>query len=183
MGRIYLIRHAETDYNKFRRYAGKSDVPLNRTGRRQARSLSGVLRDERFDAIFSSPLRRARDTARFIAGRKKIIIEPDLREIDFGLWEGLRFEQIKKMFPREISLWLNRPLHTGIPGGESYSALKKRVMVFFNKVASGAADKTIAIVTHHGPIKAIIYETLRLNEDDFWNISIDSASVICVCQN
>jgi len=180
MGKLYLIRHGETDYNRFRRYCGSSDVSLNKRGKLQAKSLSRLLKNEKFDVIFSSPLKRAIETSKIMADGRRVIVEPALREIDFGLWEGFRFEQIRRRFDKEISLWLKRPITTRVPEGESYGELQKRVIGFFNKVISDMSGKTIAFVTHHGPIKAIILETLRLDERDFWNISIEPGCVIAV---
>src|SRR5579862_1895349 len=107
MTTILLARHGETDWNVERRWQGHADTPLNDTGRAQARSLGEELADEPIDAVFSSDLRRAHETARLVAEPRglSVIAIPDLRERNFGSAEGLTTEEIQTRFPGVELAW------------------------------------------------------------------------------
>lgn len=174
MGRLYLIRHGETNFNRQRIYSGRSNVGLNMKGKAQAKTLSKLLKNEPVDFFFCSPLARARQTAQFFSSCDKITFVPELREINFGKWEGLSFAQIEKYFGDELSEWLNDPIKNRIPGGESYADVRKRVLKFLNKIIREHPRKNIIMVTHHTPFKVILAERLNLGNEFFWDIAIDN---------
>ena len=127
--RLYLIRHGETDFNREGRYQGRLDVELSTLGKEQAQALAHRLEKTPFTAIYASNLKRAQATAQIIAAHHElpVQVEPDLRERDFGSWEGFTFAEIEERFPEEAKQWLEDPLRTRIPGAEDFAHLQMRV--------------------------------------------------------
>lgn len=168
---IYLIRHGETEWNLVGRWQGHADVPLNELGRRQARLLGQRLAREgvRFDAIYSSDLARAFQTAWEIGAAVRVPVQllPPLREIDLGAWSGHTYDEIKVKFPTEVAL-----LEAGqdIPrgGGESIGMLRKRVVRAVEAIIAHHPNETLALVTHGGCIRALLSHAVRDSETDAW---------------
>lgn len=131
MTRLILIRHGETSWNQEARFQGQEDIPLSATGQGQALALA-----KRFagsdsplpDAIYSSDLVRCLQTAEPTARKLRlpVQVDPRLREINGGAWQGLFPQEIEEQFPGERQAWQSDPLHTCCPGGESYHALQGR---------------------------------------------------------
>jgi probable phosphoglycerate mutase len=151
---IVLVRHGETDWNRERRFQGRADTPLNDAGRAQARDLVERLRRERVSAVYTSPLRRAAETAHIVAERLGLpvrVSEP-MCEIDVGSWEGLTIEEVRVHFPHDEQIaW-----SSGWDGGESYEELDRRVVAALLELAAMHPDEHVAVVTHGGPIRAAI---------------------------
>jgi broad specificity phosphatase PhoE len=150
---ILLARHGETDWNRDRRVQGHSDVPLNDTGRKQARDLAKQLRGERFDAVYASDLARARETAEIVAaGTDREVHElVDLRERHFGTWEGLTDDDIRARFPES---------RTGPWGdGETVDEMSARVVAALRAIAVEHDSGTVLVATHGGPIRAVLRVT------------------------
>ena len=177
MKKLILIRHGETEYTKTRRYCGHEDIPLNAKGIKQAKRLSGKLKSMRVDRIYSSDLKRALETAKIAFPKKTILKKKRLREIDFGEFSGLTFEEAKRIYPRSYKTWLNDPAKSRIPKGESMSILKNRVEACFKIIFGQNPKKTIALVSHGGPIRIILLKILGQNLDKFWNIKQDTATI------
>lgn len=156
---LYLIRHGETDWNATGRWQGHAGVPLNSKGLEQSERLAQRLREAgvQFDAIYSSDLPRAYQTAWEIGAALKVAVQllPALREIDMGSWSGLTREQIRRMYPREYHL-----LEQGedIPRGyaETRALMYKRVTETIDAIVSQHPDEVLALVTHGGPIHALL---------------------------
>ncbi|MET0512701.1 MAG: histidine phosphatase family protein [Thermoleophilaceae bacterium] len=151
---LLLARHGETDWTRSKRWQGHADPPLNARGREQARALARVLLDVPLDAIYSSDLRRASETAAIVAHIMEIEVrlEPELRENDFGDWTGLTRDEVERRFP-EGALRRRRGLK-GWRGGESYEEMAERVVRALTRIAAPHAGKQILVVTHNGPIRA-----------------------------
>ena len=125
---FYLVRHGQTDWNRAGKIQGTTDIPLNETGRQQAEQLAAVLKERsgypagtRIDAVYTSPLARAFQTAEILAKEGKLPLRrlTGLRERDFGCWEGKSWQQVEAEYPDEFHLWREQPM-VGIPsGGES----------------------------------------------------------------
>src|SRR5262245_20902625 len=117
--RLFLIRHGETDYGRQKKYSGFTDVPLNSRGIAQAKRLLQRLADQAIDAIYASPLQRAYDTARLVFENRPQTVQrlADLKEIHFGLWEGLTNEDVMAHYPEVYRQWLEAPESVAIPGG------------------------------------------------------------------
>jgi probable phosphoglycerate mutase len=156
---VYLIRHGETDWNLTGRWQGHADVPLNELGQRQARLVAERLAREavRFDAIYSSDLARAFQTAWEIGAAVKVPVQllPNLREIDLGAWSGLTHDGINARFPTEIEL-LRQGQDIPRGGAETMSALRKRVVEAVDAIVAHRRGQTLGLVTHGGCIRALL---------------------------
>jgi broad specificity phosphatase PhoE len=156
MTRLLLVRHGETDWNLGNRFQGHADPPLNETGRTQARELAAALVDRSFDAVFTSPLRRARESAEIIAashGLQPIPVE-DLREVDVGEWQGLTREEVARRFPGQYRRWA--AFGQGWDNGETYEEMGRRVVATLLELAREHEGETLLVVTHGGPIRAAL---------------------------
>jgi probable phosphoglycerate mutase len=133
---------------------GHSDTPLNETGRAQALALAEALDDAELDAVYSSDLLRARDTAQIVADRKglSVTLLPELRERNFGTWEGLTDAEIFKRYPET---------QTGGPWGdaETKEEMGRRVLGALRKIAATHSGGRVLVVTHGGPVRALLVES------------------------
>jgi probable phosphoglycerate mutase len=156
---VYVIRHGETDWNLTGRWQGHADVPLNELGLRQARLLGQRLAHDgvRFDAIYSSDLARAYQTAWELGAAVRVPVQllPPLREIDLGAWSGLTYDEIERRFPTETEL-LRQGQDIPRGGGESMAALRKRVIEAVEAIVKLHAGQTLALVTHGGCVRALL---------------------------
>ncbi len=149
--KIYLVRHGQTDYNLKNLFQGITDNPLNETGIKQAEELAQMLKEVKFDVIFSSPLRRALQTAEIIrrenTGNPPIIVDERLREIDMGEWEGKHAPTIKENY-RELfeEIWKD-PFKFNPPGGERFRDMVERLRSFLNDLKSSDYENVL-IVAH-----------------------------------
>ena len=152
---VLLARHGETHWTRVNRRQGHADPRLNRRGREQARALARQLIGEQLDAIYSSDLRRASETAAIVAREMEIEVrlDPELRETDFGDWTGLRRDEIERRFPEGV-LRRKRGLK-GWTGGESYEEMADRVVRAVSLIAAAHPEEEVLVVTHNGPIRAI----------------------------
>ena len=157
-----LLRHGQTPLSTERRFAGIGDIELTETGVRQAK-----LAGERLAArggvgvIVSSPLRRARQTADEVAAATgaPIVTDDDLRETDFGAWEGLTFAEAQQRWPEEVTTWLSDP-EAAPPGGESFATVGIRVRRALARLLDRYARDTVLVVSHVTPIKTLLAEAL-----------------------
>lgn len=150
MTRLLLIRHGETDWNREGRYQGQSDVPLNATGREQAWHLAEALRGTPLAAIYSSDLRRARETANCLARATGAPLHLDrrLREIGLGEWEGQLFSDIQRLYPDLVRQRREDPLRFAPPGGESLTDLIDRLLSAVRDITALHAREEVALVSH-----------------------------------
>ena len=146
MTTILLARHGETDWNREGRFQGWADPALNAAGREQARRLAEQLRDTPFDAVYSSDLRRAHETAQIVAAphRVPVVTDPGLREIDVGSWSGLTRAEIEERFP-------GAEHHDG----ESRADHLARVLSTVERIARAHLGERILIVSHGGSLRAL----------------------------
>jgi broad specificity phosphatase PhoE len=146
MTELLLVRHAETEWNREGRWQGHADPPLNEAGRAQAHALAATLAGEHLDAIYSSDLRRAAETAEILGAAlgRPVTPDPDLREIDVGSWSGLTRKEVAERFPD----WDTHD-------GESLDELQARVVAAVRRIADRHADGLVLIVTHGGSIRSL----------------------------
>ena len=160
---VLLIRHGQTEWNKERRFLGRTDIPLNETGHFQAAQLAGSLCNIPISAIYSSPLLRAWGTAQAIAtdrGLEPIVVD-GLTELNQGDLEGLYGADLKRDFPDFYREWINDPTDVRIPGGETLAECTRRAVdSFFTVVSRHQPGNPIAIVSHKVAISGIICEAL-----------------------
>jgi broad specificity phosphatase PhoE len=157
--RIFLLRHGATDWNLAGKCQGATDLELNETGLMQAETAALGLSREKIDAIYSSNLRRALQTAGAV-GRfhnLPVLVEEDLRELDHGALEGLTFAEIHAARPDFIRQWRDTPEDAAIPGGEKLIEVERRAWNALGRIASRhRLEETLVIVSHNFPILAVI---------------------------
>jgi len=155
---IWFIRHGETAWNAQHRLQGWTDIPLNETGRQQAGQLAARLALEvaraPFAALYSSPLRRAVQTARPAAERLGLAIqsEPGLRERGFGVLEGLAYEDMARLAPKATAVWRRRDPDEPLEGGESLGQFQTRIITTAQTIARRHRGERILAVTHGGAL-------------------------------
>ena len=154
MTTILLARHGETDWNREQRFQGWADPPLNATGRAQAVDLSVALIAEELAAVYSSPLRRAYETAEVVAATRGLepVTVDALREVDVGSWSGLTRDEIEHRFPEQYASWLD--YRQGWEDGETYEQMAERVVPALLDLAATHEGQRILAVTHGGPMRA-----------------------------
>jgi broad specificity phosphatase PhoE len=153
MTTLLLARHGQTDSNRSRRLMGQFDMPMNLAGRQEAASLAARLRESRIDALYSSDLARAMETARIVA--TAVGIEPvplaELRELDVGTAVGKTREELRLECPELFSeAWMDTPF----PGGESYAQLTERVGHALCELLARHEEKIVVVIAHGGTIRA-----------------------------
>jgi len=158
MTRIVLVRHAEAQGNVTRVFHGWTDSSLTEKGIRQARRLAERMKDENIDCIYSSDLKRAYDTANFIADIKDldVFIDKKLREINGGDWENISFDDLIKTWPEELFNLNNCLYNLSAPNGENVLDFYARIVSSIERIISENENKNICIVTHGTAIKLIL---------------------------
>ena len=152
-GMIYLIRHGQTDWNKQGIIQGRTDIPLNGYGRKQILTIAKGL-NTNLAGIYSSPLKRALQTAEIVKKKTKIPIKTDekLLEISYGLWEGKTKNRVNEIDKERYSRWLCDPTSVTPPGGESLFEVAKRVKEFIDEKRLTLSQGNTLIVSHSAPI-------------------------------
>jgi alpha-ribazole phosphatase len=182
MTRLFLVRHGQTDWNSGRRFQGQAGPGLNEAGRRQVQALAARLAQEPYAAIYSSDLERARQTAEILnAGRFcPVYLDPALRELAFGTWEGLTYLEIQQRDPHALSAWEADWEKSGPPGGESLADLERRVKVFLEKISKEKEGQTFILAAHGGPLQVLICLALGLPAASHWRFALSTASLSVV---
>jgi broad specificity phosphatase PhoE len=157
MPTIILIRHGETDWNIEGRYQGQADPPLNSNGMHQAQVLVTMLQDINLELLFSSPLRRAKQTAKLISEQLAIPLLEDSRlmEIHQGDWQARLRADIQALYPDLFLAWETNPWGVNPPGGENLSSVQSRVYAAVDDIIDTNPQKKIGIVSHRIPIALI----------------------------
>jgi broad specificity phosphatase PhoE len=178
--RVIYVRHGKTDFPTDRIYCDeREDPPLNADGREQARAAGELLRSQSVDVIYTSPSSRTRMTADAIAGMVKapVIQEASLRERPFGLWDGLYFAEIAEQYPEAYQLWRRDPVHYTPQGGETIEDLLGRVTATVHGIITEHPGKTIAVVSHVGPIRVCLTAALKIPVQWYRQLRIDYGSL------
>mgnify|MGYP002528095625 FL=1 len=171
---IYIVRHGETIWNEKKLLQGRTDIELNENGRRLAIITGKNLRDTHFDIVFSSPLKRAHETARLIVGDRDIpIVTNDLiKEMCFGDWEGQNMSELLKDPSQDFQYFFKHPeLYHPIGCGESFQALCERASKFMTEYIEPLAktDTRVMIVAHGAINKALMMHVKKHDLKDFWS--------------
>ena len=180
--RLILIRHGLTDDNSKKRYCGIRDVGVNEFGQQKLEEIKNKISCLNIDAVLSSDLKRSWQTAKVIFGNKtcKIIKNPNLREINFGKWEGFTYNQILKRYPCVYKRWLEDPFSVDVPFGEKLPHFIRRIKNELKKIINLKLDKTVALVTHAGVMRVILNTLLKLKKQDFWHFKINPSAVYII---
>ncbi|MFQ3647849.1 MAG: histidine phosphatase family protein [Anaerolineae bacterium] len=155
---VFIVRHGETDYNLSGRWQGHLDIPLNRLGREQAQQVASALASRGLQAVYSSDLARALETAQAIAagaGLTQVRTDKRLRELNCGIFQGLTRSEIALTYPLEINHWDHSDDFV-IPTGESRLQVKARVADFWQYLMRHETAERVAIVSHGGSIRWLL---------------------------
>jgi alpha-ribazole phosphatase len=180
--KLYLVRHGETPYNVEARYQGHQDSPLTPRGREQARRLRQRLASLRVVAAYSSDLRRARQTLQLaLAGRQvPRSFSPLWREVSYGRWEGLTYDEVKARWPAEQQARYRTPESAAPSGGENMSDLRERVLQGVQAIQGEHRGGAVLVVSHGGPLRVLLCHLLGLGPDSFWRLRLDTCGVSVV---
>jgi alpha-ribazole phosphatase len=180
---LFLVRHAETDMAG--RFCGHSDPGLNEQGQRQLADLINALSEYAIRGVYTSDLRRARQTAEVIARHfgVGIHVRPGLREIDFGQWEGLSWSEIEARDPVLARNWAEEFPNSTAPFGESFQQFESRVRRETAFLLEEAANSPIAVVTHAGFIRVVLTKWCRVSQHEAWDRTKDYGSVVALDAN
>ncbi|MEU1878572.1 bifunctional RNase H/acid phosphatase [Streptosporangium sp. NPDC020072] len=177
---LLLLRHGETPMSVERRFSGLGDPELTPNGLAQAEAAAARLTREPYDVqvVVSSPLRRALVTAEAVAARLglDVVVEPDLRETDFGAWEGHTFTEIQRHWPDELATWLADP-SAAPPGGESFGDAARRVQVIGDRLVERYEGRTVLAVSHVTPIKMLVRSALLAPLAALYRMHLDLAAL------
>jgi broad specificity phosphatase PhoE len=178
MTELILARHGETEWNVGKIFRGRADVNLDAVGVKQADLLGKYLGNCRLEAVYSSPLKRALDTATIVARYQKVGVHTaeDIIDLDYGEWQSLSEQQVERLYPALLKEWHNSPHKVRIPGGESLEDVRGRVIELVNDVLSRHQGR-ILLVSHRVVLKVLICSLLGLDDSHFWNISQDVCGI------
>jgi len=179
--RLFLVRHGETAWNRDRRIQGaRSNTPLNETGYEQADRLAAVLKKQGLDAVYSSPLKRAVDTAEVIAKECKVplVVVPEFREIDAGELDGLSTLEMGNHYATFWADWSKGDPSTRLPNGESLEELQKRAWWAMERILEKHVDGgVVSVVAHMFTNMVIIARALDLDLRNVLHLRQDSAAI------
>jgi len=182
---LLIIRHGETSWNTADIFRGRISIGLSEKGLIQVELLSEYLSPKKIQAIYSSPLQRALQTAEAVARLHQLNVQtvPGLNDLDFGEWEGKSVQEVKNTYQDIFSLWLERPDLTKIPGGESLEDARKRVLKALDGIMDQNKEGIVVIVTHRVITKVLACALLGLDNSHFWNIDQDTCGVTTFIHN
>jgi probable phosphoglycerate mutase len=174
-----LLRHGDTKFSPEHRFSGQRDIPLSTDGLRQAKAAASRLAaDATFDAVVSSPLRRAAATAVIAADELGLtaVTDDDLRETDYGDWDGLTLAEIQQRWPAAAAAWRRDPGQAP-PGGESFADTAARVNRACDRLLRDHGGQTVLVVTHITPIKILLCRALSVPLSTLYRLYLGSASL------
>ena len=174
---LVIVRHAAS--RGAGKFVGQQDEPLSAEGRRQLRDLPRKLSRFRFHAIFASDLGRAVVTARSAARRQRLELQirPGLREMHFGRWQGLSWEEIRRREPRAADRWLRHFPSESIPEAEQFRSFKRRVKTELRTIVDANRGRCVLVVTHAGVIRVVLANALDMKDENIFRLALDPCGV------
>ncbi len=179
MTSIYLVRHGQTAWNREEIFRGRTDVPLDEAGVRQAELAAKYFEGMEIHRIYSSPLSRAWETAQKISQLHNLKVEhlDGIIDLSFGNWEGHSHEDIRINDKETYRLWREEPHRVRLPGGESLDDVRVRAMASLEEVIRNHSGKTLVLVSHRVVNKVLICGILGLDNSHFWQITQDTTAI------
>ena len=179
MMKLLLIRHGQTDWNLLGKYQGQTDIALSGEGIRQADLLAQNFPVDTLDIIYTSDLQRAFMTAERLAEKFSAPLYADkaLRELNFGAWEGLTYQEIAERLPQEVKNLFGAPEKLQIPEGETFLMLQRRAMDKIHEIRAENEGKNVAVVAHGAISKAILTALLHIPLHYVWTLRQDNTAV------
>jgi len=177
--RLILIRHGEPEQEARGKCYGRLDVSLSETGRTQIQAKLASFRDLRAGALYTSPLKRALESAAIAGARLGLRPEivSELQEINFGRLEGLSYDEIERLYPQEYQFWMGSPTEIRFPDGESFAEMKRRVLQFKESLFLVHDGGTVILVAHGGTNRIVLAEALAIPDDKIFRIDQAYAAV------
>jgi alpha-ribazole phosphatase len=175
---VWLVRHGSAA-GIDGRCCGRLDVPLSPEGVVQARETAARLAQEKICAVYSSGLRRARETGQVLADalRLSVTVMEALAEIDFGDFEGMTYEEIQHRYPEAFDRWMTQPTNTQFPNGESFADMRDRVSSTVDAILRRHKNESIAIVSHSGVIRFLIGRALSMPAEQIFRLAQRHAAI------
>jgi len=184
---IFLVRHGRTEFNKKKIFRGHLDIPLDEVGKREAEATGKFLQDVNLSVIYSSPLKRALQTAKIIKkyqGKNlEVVPHPGLLDLSYGEWEGKTYKKIKETYPEFYQKWEKEPHRVKIPEGETLLEAKRRSCQALQQIISQHKSCLIALVSHRVINKLLLCGMLGIDESGFWRIKQDPCCINIVEYN
>ena len=176
---IYLVRHGQTAWNKEEVFRGRTDIPLNETGLKEATLAGEYFRHLELHAIYSSSLSRAWETAQKIAQFHPLEVQPldGLIDMSFGIWEGHSLKEVKEKNEQRYRQWREEPHCVEIPGGETLSGVRVRTMTALEGVIQKHPEETLVLVSHRVINKVLICGILGIDNSHFWQIGQETTAI------
>jgi broad specificity phosphatase PhoE len=177
---LIIVRHGQTSWNKDERFRGQTDVPLDETGLWQAEAVGRYIAAQyRPVAVFSSPLKRAAQTAEAIARALGLEAENHhgLLDLNFGDLAGLTIPDAQAKYPAVCRAWFSAPQSTRFPNGESLADVRTRAMAFVGEVVARFGGSQVVLVSHQVVCRVLFCALLDLDDGWFWRLRLDTASV------
>ncbi len=176
---FYLVRHGSVVAAERRRFIGHLDAPLSPLGEAQMEALSARLASVPLEAVYASDLSRARRSAEILAAPHRLTprVEPALREMSMGRWEGLTAEEIAALDPEAFKEWIARIGEVPFPGGESLMDLDDRAWPVVEKILAGHGGAHVALVAHGGTNRVLLCHALGLPLDRVLSLGQDYAAL------
>lgn len=180
--RILLVRHGETTWNQQSRLQGQVETLLSARGEQQAARLGERLAKEEIDAVYASDLERAWRTAKIVVASRELAVQrsPVWRELSFGDWEGLTYDDVVRRDPELAERRLADPAHVAPPGGENLNDLAQRIMPAAERLRDAHEGQTALLVTHGGPLRVLACALLGLDLNRAWRFETTNCGLSSV---
>jgi broad specificity phosphatase PhoE len=180
--RFYFVRHGEVEARYQKVFGGRLDIDLSPLGVEQAGAVAAHLRDTHFDAVYASPMKRAQRTLAplLAANGYRAVVRDGLREVDFGVWTGFTWDEVRARFGKSAFDWLHELEAGGIPDAEPVPAYRQRVAACLDEILSLHPGKTVAVVCHGGVIRMALAHLLELPLSKMAHFEVDYASITVV---
>jgi broad specificity phosphatase PhoE len=177
--RLFLLRHGETQANLEQRYQGQGESHLSELGIEESGALSNFLAKEDFCAIYSSTLSRSYETAKMIAKPHELEVTKiaGLIERDYGIWENMKFDEIRAKYPSLYGSWLIDPGKTLIPDAETLEEMQKRGVTTIESLIEKHNGKTFCVVGHGGINRGVLFHYMHIDLNNFWRIRQDNTCI------
>lgn len=175
---LVLVRHGETEYNRADLFRGRADLPLNERGKLQAEAAGRYLAGLYFEGFYSSPLRRALETASLIAAPHGAGVSTmeEFVDVDYGLWSGKSVEEIKEAWPEEFRLWAEEPEKVIFPGGEALQEVRDRLERGLESLRSKHGGRVL-LVGHKVVNRLLLCIVLGLSTSGLWKLEQDNGAI------
>lgn len=180
--RLLLVRHGETEKSALGRCYGKLDIALSSIGQAQANLAARLIKPLQPSVVYTSPRVRATDTAAAVSRACQLnpVVEDNLAELDFGDFEGLRYEEAERAYPDIYSQWMEEPTKVRFPNGESYEQMKTRVIRSISQLIAIHRNQTMVVVAHGGVNRIVLASALTLESEQIFRLDQSYGAINCI---